>query len=620
MEKKDDKWQTSIKSATEEFSGTPIISKFISNMEFNLESDMKSINAVFVIGGTQQTTVNISGQIVNMAVSNVMFQGKYSIKGGENAEGVYTIKYDGTMVDFEVDPYSLHVDLKLGQSIYIVAENNDEEMWSYKCQVEDKSTPSHVKYVGNTNMTLNPNSNFYKTLEENSPFGAFESKITHINIYIDKKNMNSHFHQFKIDLEMTKDGEKVVDIQADTTQTPYSFEMYAPNIFERLNIPDKPIIINVNHAITSIIKIETNLAGGMNFSAMQTQNFGTGGRNIDVLCTKGGVQMWKYNAVTSKIDDDNQLKVGLKTNFELNPKSMIFKYIVSKYEILTPFAKKNSEVEFFWSKKNKNTFMNKFYAKAKIEKDGINVFNLLVSTNEEPYKFFMFCPDILNMYMPGMTKIDFDVDHQVNQHLVMKVNHDDAEFKGFKITHDGNTNEHEIVINDERVKSVFGTWTSKALICNLTLTNGKEITAGIRLDKLFKSPEFFKNNKVQFISAGTGRKLNLDIDWELEQFPDSGHFITNADGQNPRWGKYSVNKGLTWNLTKNEVGINLDGETNFEKGFLADICPIKTEVKLQYDREAKDLVGKITKVMAGKEYSITIPEGQFAMPIIKNGA
>merc|ERR1712226_1167073 len=135
------------------------------------------------------------------------------------------------------------------------------------------------------------------------------------------------------------------------------------------------------------------------------------GRNIDIVTTKAGTQMWKYHAVTSKVNDANQLKVGLKGDFELNPQSLLYKLVVSKYRILTPFARRHSELEFFWDKRNKNVIMNKFYAKAKVDKDGSKVADVLISTTQQPYKFHVFLPAILGKLRPGMQEVDVDVAH-----------------------------------------------------------------------------------------------------------------------------------------------------------------------------------------------------------------
>ena len=68
-----------------------------------------------------------------------------------------------------------------------------------------------------------------------------------------------------------------------------------------------------------------------------------------------------------------------------------------------------------------------------------------------------------------------------------------------------------------------------------------------------------------------------------------------------------------------KVSLDLTGDSVFSSEALATYSPIATEVKLSFDVDKADLVGKLKKVMAGKEYSIEFQPG-LAMPLIKMGA
>merc|ERR1711872_585464 len=220
---------------------------------------------------------------------------------------------------------------------------NGESMWTYETLREDKSNPNAIVWEANSKMTLNPASKLHKFIQDNYPFGNFQTRTNNFKLFIDRHNRNFLLRKFKINFDVVKDGNKVIDISGNTVDAPYQFSASAPNLFERLNIAQNPLTMTINHQRGSFLIIDTN-----------------------------------------------QLKVGLKGDFELNPQSILYKMVVSKYRILTPFSKRHSDLEFFWDKKNKNVVMNKFYAKAKIDKDGSNVANVLISTNQKPYKFHVF--------------------------------------------------------------------------------------------------------------------------------------------------------------------------------------------------------------------------------------
>merc|ERR1711936_1472296 len=351
--------------------------------------------------------------------SKFRMRSKYTIMGGKVAQGEFSAKYQNNKLTFEAAPYKLDVELHLGRSIKVEAFNGGQSMWTYETLREDKSSPAAIQWEANSKMTLNPASKLYKFIQENYPFGAFQTRTNNFKLFIDRHNRNFLLRKFKINFDVVKDGQKVVDISGNTVDAPYQFSVSAPNLFERLNIRQNPITLTINHQRGSFLIIESNIAGGMKLDAKQSP--------------KAGTQMWKYHAVTSKVNDANQLNVGLVGDFELNPQSLLYKLVISKYRILTPFARRHSELEFFWDKRNKNVVMNKFYAKAKVDKDGSKVADVLISTNQQPYKFHVFLPSLLGKLRSGMQEVDVDIAHNPGTSLEMKVNHAGAKFKGFKI-------------------------------------------------------------------------------------------------------------------------------------------------------------------------------------------
>merc|ERR1711963_1031627 len=569
--------------------------------KISVKSASDKTNVVVDIKKGSESVVQLKSE-VQVKGTKFRLRSKYSIMGGKVAQGDFKANYQNNKLTFEAPPYKLEVELHLGRSIKVEASKNGESMWTYETLREDKSNPNAIVWEANSKMTLNPASKLHKFIQDNYPFGAFQTRTNNFKLFIDRNNRNFLLRKFKINFDVVKDGQKVVDISGNTVDSPYQFSVSAPNLFERLNIRQNPITLTINHQRGSFLIIESNIAGGMKLDAKQSPNAGTGGRNIDIVATKAGTQMWKYHAVTSKVNDANQLKVGLVGDFELNPQSLLYKLVVSKYRILTPFARRHSELEFFWDKRNKNVVLNKFYAKAKVDKDGSNVANVLISTNQQPYKFHVFLPALLGKLRPGMQEVDVDVAHNPGTSLEMKVNHAGAKFKGFKIAKTGNGNEREI------------TW------------NGKSLTTTITWKNRWDSPNFLLDNKVHVNLDGTERKLDLNMDWGMSKLPDmdlntpdSGHFKMTAVGKNARWGDYSVNGDLKWGSSNKKLSLDITGDAEFGAGPLASSSPVQTEVKLNFDVPSADLNGKFMKVFAGEEYSITFNPG-FNMPSIKVGA
>jgi len=337
--------------------------------------------------------------------------------------------------------------------------------------------------------------------------------------------------------------------------------------------------------------------------------------------------MLTYHADTSKVDTAAMFKVGLKGELTLNPESLLYRTVVGKYQFLTPFRTRSSDLEFMVDRVNKNAFLNKFHAKAKVDKDSTNVLNLEISTDHQPYKFHIFCPAIFGKLRSGMTEVDVTVDHVLGQHLYLEVHHAGARWKGFKISKTGSGNEREIEWNGRKLGSGDYTLTDNSFSTTQTLADGKSLTTTITWKNKWDTVAFLLDNAVSVKLDGTERRLDLDMEWGMNKVPDmnfntaeNGHFKAKAVGHNARWGDYSVDRDVTWSSGNRRLTAAVRGTANFGAGALHASSPIVTDMHFTYDLAAHDLEGTFKKVLAGKEYSITFPRGSFKMPSIKIGA
>merc|ERR1719295_1876942 len=178
---------------------------------------------------------------VQIKGSKFRLRSKYSIMGGKVAQGEFSSKYQNNKLTFEAAPHKLDVELHFGRSIKVEAFNGGNSMWTYETLREDKSTPAAIQWEANSKMTLNPASKLYKFIQDNYPFGAFQTRTNNFKLFIDRNNRNFLLRKFKINFDVVKDGQKVIDISGDTTTAPYQFSFSAPNLFERLNIAQNPL-------------------------------------------------------------------------------------------------------------------------------------------------------------------------------------------------------------------------------------------------------------------------------------------------------------------------------------------------------------------------------------------
>merc|ERR1712048_274841 len=334
---------------------------------------------------------------------------KYSLLGGA-IQGQIKMKFEDGQLNLKNEAAGETIELRVkivpGQSADIECKKNGESMWSYKTQRTTVNTPEKFEMDLVTDLTLNSKSMVWAFLDKNYPYGAFNVRKNTLKVFVDRQNYNKFLPKFNIDLKLYKEGQQVVDLTIDSRSKPYKFLFVAPNVFNRWNIPYDKIEATLAHDIGSKVVFHTNIGGGIDIEGSRGDN-SKGGRDIHILTKKAGKQMMKVDISTEKQINDDQILIKLHDSVEIDNDSALYRRLVGNYRFLTPFNKRTGEFELFVNKKEKNVLLNKFYVKGEVMKDGQKVMNMLVTTNEKPYRVELFLPALLN-------KIYSDMDEAAN--------------------------------------------------------------------------------------------------------------------------------------------------------------------------------------------------------------
>merc|ERR1712102_264836 len=411
------RWVTTIKTQTTgSHTGAPIIPARISNLDFSMSSDRQTAfelrylnpsagrdlkivanrvpgkSAHIVIdrdGATVQDLTfsakdfdlkNIDGNFeIGVSGTSRGLPLKGSIKGEANAKG-NRVKVEFERGNKKVD----QIDSKIKKNI---PKLYFETMTKYsllggavqgqiKMKFEDGQLNLKNEMDLVTDLTLNSKSMVWAFLDKNYPYGAFNVRKNTLKVFVDRQNYNKFLPKFFIDLKLFKEGAEVVDLTIDSRTTPYKFLFVAPNVFARWNIPYD--------------KIEATLAHDIGNSVV-------------------------FN--TEKEINDDHILIKLNDAIEIDSDSALYRRLVGNYKFLTAFNKRVGEYELFVNKKEKNVLLSKFYVKGQVVKDGQKVMNLLLTTNEKPYKAELFLPALLNKIYSDMDEYKVSVDHNPGQYL-----------------------------------------------------------------------------------------------------------------------------------------------------------------------------------------------------------
>merc|ERR1712001_659943 len=566
---------------------------------------------------------------MGMAAMKIEAKTKYALLG--KISGSRIMKFDqGTFTLKNTDNAKNTMELIItaipGQSLSIEGKKNGRSMWTYKTNRTTKRAGGVFEMTLETDMTLSSASEIHKFLTKRYPYGAFNTRHNTLHVVVDKNNWNKFAPKFKVDAHLEKDGAKVVDLTLDTTTSPYQFQLVAPNFFSRWGISQPSIDITVDHQIGSSLVIDANILGGLHLEVKRGDN-SKGGRDVLVLAKKEEVQMFKLTISTEKINNANEFKFILHDTFDVNTESVLYKNLISQYKFLTPFNGRTGELEFYINKQERNVLLRKFYLKGKVMKDGAKAAELLLTTNEKPYKFELFAPALLKHIKSGWNKAIISVEHNPGQLLNVMTNF--GQVQQFKISKTGSGNQREIEINGKKLATGDYTLTDNSFSTKITL-GSDWIEPKITWEgKLPTSPAeaeaFFLKNNIQVHVTGSKRNLDLSLNWKMTKpdfnlgTPENGKLSLNAKGHNPRWGDYSLSRDLNWSIANKVAQVDLTGSAQFAKGLLATATPIETAFHFKVLLDQKDLIGKFMKKINGKEYSIDFPHGSGAMPKIIMG-
>ena len=526
---------------------------------------------------------------------NVDVLGKYVLMGVE--KGAITAKYIDDKFTLKAGTYKLVVDHATVNTIKVMIEKDSVEMWSFTSHRENKSVGGVIDFEICADIAMSPESHLQKRIAK-SPIGAFKTRTNKLRVFIDTTK-NVLLNKFMVKLDMTKDAENAVAFVADTTATPYKFTLAAPALFTSFEIPEETLSVTVNHKPGQGLTVDTNVLGVHHFDVSRTPNT-LGGSTIKFLMETNG-RKYEYHGDTTMTINADMIKLGLKSTAGM---PMLADHV--------------SDFEVFVDKKNKNALMNKFYVKGVVSKAGTKVFDMLLSTNEAPYKVHLFFPAALDILRPGMTEVDVDMEHIPGQMLEMKVNHRPTTFKGFKIIKTG----EEVMVE----------WDGKQLGNSMfSLTDRKfqvtDLTHTFTLDwaKAPSSPDFMLDNKVHMMLTGKAdRKLELDLGFGMSKvvdmftgLPETGFFKLTAGGKCESLGDFTIKRDAQLKALGNTVGVEMTGEAKFGRSILAHHSPMTTKVDATYNIGSHDMVGMFQKVLAGHEYSISFPVGTFGLPTIQ---
>merc|ERR1719415_180705 len=247
--------------------------------------------------------------------------------------------------------------------------------------------------------------------------------------------------------------------------------------------------------------------------------------------------MMKAEVSTEKTVTATEMRWVLRDSLEIDPNSVLYRYIVRNYRMLTPFNKRTGEFEIFVNKAERNILFNKFYVKGEVKKDDQTVMKALLTTNEAPFKMSLYLPALLTQFYPDMQEVTMTVP---NPKMMM------ANPSGHSL---------ELATNSQRFRGLKISLPAPGtdfLTTKTTEKDGEQVEVKLKWtgplpSNLDAAAAFLQENRLtlEVRDPSRSRTSDLALRWRMDRAgtPWSGELEFSAEGQGPREGSYSIAVG-----------------------------------------------------------------------------
>ena len=549
----------------------------------------------------------------------------YSVMTGM-LQGKMDLSYDGNLFTIAAsdkvsgEQMGLRVFLNPRQKVGIEGLKNKETVWSFLSTISSSYTNSKLKLDAKTDIAVSSQSMLYSLMDLYFPYGAFTVRQSLLSFSLDTSLLPRQILRTKFHLDFDLRGEddlKLMEVKMESAAPRYYSLLYVLNGLD--------VETTITRNIGQNVKLETSLGGGIEILAtgLDGGRNNKGGRDVSIITKRAGKQMMKAEVSTEKLVNNNEMRLVLRDSLEIDPESVLYRYIVRNYRLLTPFTKRTGEFEIYINKAERNILFNKFHVKAEVKKDEQTVMKALLTTNEAPYKMSLYLPALLEKVCPGMDKVEMSLPDpkmvlaNPSGHSLEVVT-TSQQFRGLKLSLPA-PGKLELELNGRKLGAFDYTLGPHSLTTKTTEKDGDQVEIKLKWvgslpANLDEAAAFMMENRLELEVRDPSRTRTSDVvlSWRMDRLrsPWTGEMEFSAEGQGPTEGSYSVSVGqLSGSRDKNQVQVVFPLAATFTAGPLAQLSPITSDIDLTYSFYHMDLVGKIFVDMKNKRYSLIFPKG-----------
>jgi len=137
------------------------------------------------------------------------------------------------------------------------------------------------------------------------------------------------------------------------------------------------------------------------------------------------------------------------------------------------------------------------------------------------------------------------------------------------------------------------------------LPNGMQATTTVSWER-----DDMKANDVSIKFDATNRHMNAKLKWDVNHM-DAITMFFDVEGENPRMGKYHINRDVKMSSKGDVLEASWTGTTSVANAPFPS--PVDTRVSANMNMATNDYKIDVTKTIAGTNYGVTLKNGRLAV-------
>merc|ERR1739844_318084 len=337
---------------------------------------------------------------------------------------------------------------------------------------------------------------------------------------------------------------------------------------------------------------------GKNLIVNYRRTSSRGNHAFKLTATRDGESYYDYKG-TITYGASSELEMDAESKLMVSPKSMLRTIGCPLLDTLC-FTQRDMTAKF---RANKAT-PYKMEINVSLKKDSKEVLGLDMQTKKSPYKIKFNFPRLRKIIAPYRNEpLEITADHVYQRKLHVTTNI--RGLQSFNVDRLPN-GMRQVSLNGKQLAQADFSMGNRMITQKIQLPNGKYLTTTIK----WGNEDNLHINNIEINMVGSERNLDATCSWNLS--PSGGDIKFDADGNNNRWGAYSLHRVVKATNSRGIWALKVDGNSLVGGNAIDTDVTFKIDTNKVGNGKLDAIDARIVKVVNGNNYEFIIKDSRMS--------